>query len=254
LFAERVGSRVTLTEAETAFLGALEARTVSYRRHQTIVRAGDPADEAFVLKSGWVMSYSQFPSGARQVRRLHFPGDLVAMPSVPLKRHAEDVEALSDAVVAPFDKMLLGGLFHHTRLAAIMFMFAQAERITSGDRLCSVARLPAKGRMAFLLIDILERLRAVDAGTGSSFRMHLTREQMGDVTGMTSVHASRMWSELLAERAVRCDGAMVTILDEPRLRRLSGYRSLDLDFGWLDSVRPPSFGQEARSGDAAGGR
>ncbi|HYE26657.1 MAG TPA: Crp/Fnr family transcriptional regulator [Allosphingosinicella sp.] len=235
-FAERIGSRVTLTEMETAFLSTLEARTVSYARHQSVVRAGDPAEGAFVLQSGWVMSYSQFPTGARQVRRLHFPGDLVAMPSVLLERHAEDVETLCDATLAPFDKRLLGGLFRHPRLAAIMFMFAQLERITSGDRLCSVARLPAKARMAFLLIDILDRLRSVDARTGSSVHMHLTREQMGDFTGMTPVHASRMWSELLAERAIRCDGAVVTILDEPRLRRLSGYRSLDLDFRWLESV------------------
>ena len=238
MFAERIDRLLRLDREESSFLASLEARSVAYRRHRTIVRAGDPADEAFVLRSGWVMSYSQFPDGGRQVRRLHFPGDLLAMPSVPLNRYAEDVETLSEAVVSPFPKHLLAGLFGHPRLAAIMFMFAQAERITSGDRLCCLSRMPAKARMAFLLVDILDRLRSADAATGCSFRMHLTREQMADVTGMTSVHASRMWSALIADGSIRCDGSIVTILEEERLRRLSGYvdRSRELDFGWLAGV------------------
>lgn len=238
LFAERVANRLALTAAERAFLETLETRAVAVPRHRTVVRTGDRAEEAFVLKSGWVMSYSQFSDGSRQVRRLHFPGDLIAMPSVPLERHAEDVEAVSDAVICPFDKRLLGGLFGFPRLAAVMFMFAQAERITSGDRLCALARLPAKARMAYLLVDILARLRAVGEASGASFRMQLTREQMGEVTGMTAVHASRMWSELLAERAIRSDGGIVTLLDEERLRSLSGYfdRTGELDWSWLDAV------------------
>jgi CRP-like cAMP-binding protein len=241
-FAERLARRISLTPAERAFLAGLESRRVRYGRHETIVRSGEPAGEAFVLQSGWVMSYSQFRDGGRQVRRLHFPGDLVAMPSVPLQRHAEDIETLSEAVVSPFDKRLLARLFDHPRLAAIMYMFAQAERITSGDRLCCLSRLPAKARMAFLVVDILQRLRAADASTGSSFRMQITREQMADVTGMTAVHASRMWSALLTDGSIRCDGSIVTVVEEERLRRLSGYvdRSRELDFGWLASVAGPA--------------
>ena len=48
------------------------------------------------------------------------------------------------------------------RLAAIMYMFAQSERITAGDRLASVGHTCAKKRLAFLLVDILHRLRSAD--------------------------------------------------------------------------------------------
>ncbi|MDP8994848.1 MAG: Crp/Fnr family transcriptional regulator [Pseudomonadota bacterium] len=247
VFAERVTRRVKLSGLEVAFLETLEARSMTLPRHRMLVRAGDPADEAFVLKSGWAMSFTRFGDGSRQVRRLHFPGDLIAMPSVPLRRHAEDVETLSQVSVAPFDKRLLGGLFRYPRLAALMFMFAQAERISSGDRLSCVGRVPAKGRMAYLLLDILDRLRGVDETMGRPFRMHLTREQMADVVGMTAVHASRMWSELLAEGAIRCEAGVVTILDEERLRALSGYvdRGRELDFGWLACVSPSEPGGDA---------
>ena len=145
---------------------------------QVIVEEGDPAEQAFILMSGWVLSCTRFPDGSNQVRRLHFPGDLLAMPSVPMRHHAEDLEAISDALIAPFPKAWLAGLFGMPRLAAIMYMFAQAERITAGDRLASVGHNCAKKRLAFLLVDILHRLRSADASVTNSYYMHLTREQM----------------------------------------------------------------------------
>src|SRR5215218_5352788 len=152
-FLERVQRRFELDAPEVAFVERLQANPVRCRRGQRIVEAGTPADQAFVLLTGWVMSCSRFADGAH-ARRLHFPGDLLAMPSIPMRHHAEDIEALSDTVISPFPKRLLAGLFAMPRLTAIMYMFAQAERITAGDRLANLGRNSAKGRIAYLLLDI----------------------------------------------------------------------------------------------------
>src|SRR5205823_7494670 len=133
--------------------------------------AGDAADEAFVLMTGWVMSSSRDREGGEQLRRLHFPGDLVGMPSITMRHHAEDVVALSDAVISPFPKQLLAGLFAMPRLTAIMYMFAQAERITAGDRLANIGRNSARARIAFLLMDIVHRLRSADHSVQNTFYM-----------------------------------------------------------------------------------
>jgi len=241
-FAERVTRRFRLDPAEIAYLEKLEGRPVPVRRGQTIVEEGDPADRAFVLTSGWVLSGTRFPDGSNQIRRLHFPGDLLAMPSVPMRHHAEDLEAVSDALVAPFPKAVLGELFGMPRLAAIMYMFAQAERITAGDRLASIGHNCAKKRLAFLLVDILHRLRSADTSVTNSYYMHLTREQMAHVIGVTPVHASRTWTALLAEGMVRCEGRMVTIVDERQLARRGYYfdRDGDFDFDWLSGVEDES--------------
>ena len=256
-FAERVTRRFQLDAAELAFLEELEARPVAVPRGHMVARAGDPADHAFVLLTGWVMSYTCFPDGSNQVRRLHFPGDLIAMPSVPMHHHAEDIETLSEAVIAPFPKRILAGLFALPRLAAIMYMFAQAERITAGDRLASLGGSPARERMAFLVIDILQALRSADRSVTSAFDMHLTREQIAHVTGMTPVHASRMWSALIADGLIACEGHKVTVRNERRLAELSQYRARDNDFdhGWLGQVqaRPMREGrQEARLAEPVG--
>jgi CRP/FNR family transcriptional regulator, anaerobic regulatory protein len=237
-FVERVTRRFSLDLPEIAFLEALEAFPIPVRRGQIIAEEGDPAVYAFVLISGWITSCTRFPDGSHQVRRLHFPGDLLAMPSIPMRHHAEDLEALSDGLIAPFPRVKLSELFTMPRLAAIMYMFAQAERITAGDRLASLGHDSAKKRIAFLLIDILHRLRSADCSVTNSFYMHLTREEIAHVTGMTPVHASRMWTRLIADRLIHCVGRQVTIVDESQLAAIGHYvdRDGDFDFDWLKLV------------------
>lgn len=237
-FVDRVCSRFRISAGELAFLEQLQSRPTRVPRGHLIARAEERAEHAFVLMTGWVMSCSRFSEHRTQVRRLHFPGDLLAMPSVPMRHHAEDIETLSNAVVSPFPKPLLTRLFALPRLAAIMYMFAQAERITAGDRLVNLGRNSAKARVAFLLLDILNRLRSADRTVTDTFYMHLTREQVAQFTGITPVHASRMWSALVADRLIECSGRVITILDEVRLAELSHYRDRDgdFDFHWLKLV------------------
>lgn len=241
----RLARRVSLTARELDFLQGVSDRALRIRRHELIQIAGEPARQAFFLESGWAMTFSDFPDGSRQSRRLHFAGDLLGLPSMAMRHHAENIEAITDVVVAPLPRKMIAALLEdYPRLAAIMFIFAQEERITSGDRLCSISRLPCKGRLAFLLMDVLTRLRRADACAGSTFEMHLTREQMGEITGMTPVHTSRMWSELIAEGAIGYERPFVTVSDEPRLIDLSSFvdRSADLDFSWVPDDHPEVLG------------
>jgi CRP/FNR family transcriptional regulator len=237
----RLARRVPLTKRELQFLATVSDRTLKVRRRELVQIAGEPADRAYFLESGWAMTFSDFPDGSRQSRRLHFAGDILGLPSMAMRHHAENVEAITDVVVAPFPKSMVATLIEdYPRLAAIMFIFAQEERITAGDRLCSISRLSCRGRVAFLLMDLLTRLRAADADVTDTFEMHLTREEMGEITGMTSVHASRIWSDLIAQGAFRYERPFVTIEDEPRLISISNYvnRSADLDFTWLPAAGP----------------
>ena len=237
-FAQRVARRFKPDAAESDFLTKLEAYLARMHRGELIARDGDLSHHAFVLRNGWAMSFTRFPDGLFQVRRLHFPGDLLAMPSLAMRHYAEDIEALSDCEIAIFPKSALAEVFRLPRLAAILYMFAQAERVTLGDRLASLGHNRGKARIAFLLIDILCRLRSADPSVGRSFDMHLTREQIAHVTGMTPVHASRMWSELISQGLIGCVGHHVTILAEDRLAEIAHYRDRDGDFDldWLHIV------------------
>ncbi|MGE5722619.1 MAG: Crp/Fnr family transcriptional regulator [Sphingomonadales bacterium] len=231
-----MGGWLELTTEERRFLDGLESRSVSFRRRAMLANEGDEVESAYVVKQGWVATSTDLADGSRQLRRLHVPADIAGMPGLAMRHHAENIVALTDVVVSPFGKDAVRSLFaSFPRLSAMMFAISQIERVSLGDRLSCVGRLSAKARIAFVLLDILHRLRGVDRSIGSTFVLHITREEMADITGITPIHVSRKWSELAREGLVARAGQQVTLLDEARLLSLSGYvnRMGDLDLSCL---------------------
>jgi CRP-like cAMP-binding protein len=60
----------------------------------------------------------------------------------------------------------------------------------------NVGRREAYGRIAHLLCEVYVRLRAVGLANGQSYLMPVTQAELGDATGMSTVHVNRTLQEL----------------------------------------------------------
>ncbi len=239
-FAERLERYLPLTEHETRALAALEDHQRELARGTTIVRENDASDEIYVIRRGWVMSYVILADGSRQILRLHFPGDMIGMSSTAFSETPETLVTLSEAVICPFDKSALRVVFEaHPRLAALFYIVAQAERVSLTDRLASLGRTSAKARVAALLVDILVRLRFLNAQIVDTIPLKLTQEEIGDATGLTAVHVNRMMRVLGEEGLIARRDGHIRIRDEAALAHTANYvnRYAELDLRWLPKPR-----------------
>jgi CRP-like cAMP-binding protein len=231
-----LGALVDLTENERTALGKLEERKRHLRRGAVLQRENEPSAELFVLHKGLMMTYVLLDNGSRQILRFHFPGDLLGMSSAIYREAAETLCALSDCVVCPFDRSALSELFAgHPRLATLVMVYKQIERVALTDRLAALGRASAKARVEGLLLDLRNRLRATDKSITNMFALGLTQEEMGDATGLTAVHVNRMLRQLEEEGLIARDGARVTLLNERALAKAANYvnRYEGLDLSWL---------------------
>jgi len=239
-FADRLSGLIELSLAERIALDRLEERDRHLRRGAVLVRENDPATELFILRSGMMMSYVLLDNGNRQILRFLFPGDMVGISGLVYRDAPENVIALMDSVVCPFEKTALSRLVvDHPRLAALMVVYNQIERMTLTDRLAALGRSTAKARVAGLLLEIRGRRRVVDSTIGDSFPLGLTQEEIGDATGLTSVHVNRMFRQLENDGLIARKVGRVTILDEQALERSANFvnRSANLDLSWLPAAR-----------------
>jgi CRP/FNR family transcriptional regulator len=239
-FADVLGEHIELTSDERAALTALEDRLRDVRRGAVLQRENEPSGELFVVRRGLLMSYVLLDDGSRQILRFLFPGDVVGFNSLIYPEACEAIAALTDSVVCPFDKSVLGRVFvGHPRLAAVIFAVSQVERIALTDRLAALGRTSAKARVAALLLEWRNRLRRVDPNVGSSFQMPLTQEEIGDATGLTAVHVNRMLRQLEEAGLIAREGSRVTIADERALGRAANYvdRYAKLDLSWIPAIR-----------------
>lgn len=233
-FADRIGRLAVLTDDERAGLMALEERCRPLRRGATLFRERDPAGELFIVCKGMLMSYVLLDDGSRQILRFLFPGDMIG--TIAYDRAPEAVVALNESNVCPFDRSALAALMTaHPRVAALILVNSQIERVALTDRLAALGRSSAKARVAALLLELRDRQRMVQPALGATFHPGLTQEEMGDATGLTAVHVNRMLRQLEEEALIERANGWVTILDQRALAVAANYvdRYADFDLGWL---------------------
>jgi CRP/FNR family transcriptional regulator len=240
-FAEVLGVLVDLTRVETMALERLEERQRHVRRGAVLQRENEACGEIFILRKGLMMSYVLLDDGSRQILRFLFPGDMLGISSAIYREAPETLAALSDCVVSPFDRAALSDLMvAHPRLSAMILVYSQIERVALTDRLAALGRTSAKARVAALMLELRNRLRATDKSVANAFALGLTQEEIGDATGLTAVHVNRMLRQLEEEGMIAREGGRVTLLDERALARAANYvnRYEGLDLGWLPRPNP----------------
>jgi CRP-like cAMP-binding protein len=235
-FAEVLGNLVALTPGERTALERLEEHRRDIRRGAFVQRENEPSAEMFVLRKGLMMSYALMSDGSRQILRFFFPGDVLGVSAMIYDTAPESICALSDCVVCPFERAALSALVaSHPRLAALLLVVNQVERVALTDRLAMLGRTSAKARVGALLLEWRNRMRTTDSSIGDSFTLALTQEEIGDATGLTSVHVNRMLRQLEREGLIAREGSRVTLRDAAALADASDYvdRYQGLRLDWL---------------------
>ena len=234
--AEHLGHYVKLSPQEREALAGLTAGSRPVRRGVMIRPEHGPNSEIFVVVSGWLYTSAMLEDGRRQIVRLHFRGDLLGLDSLAFPEAPDSITALTDSEICLISRAALGTLFaEHPRLGALLFAIRQVDRVGLTDRLVSLGRNSARGRIAALLLHIANRLRVAQLPVENGFALPLTQEEIGDLTGLTAVHVNRTMRVLSEQGLIGRSNGMLRILQPERLARVANYnpRRPVIDEAWL---------------------
>lgn len=227
------------TELSARAIADLMAMSNGHRevaRGENIAHEGDVQNGIFLLIAGWTASSVGFASGRRQLIKVHLPGDLLGLPSLALNRTADTIVALTDSVVAMIPPAAIGRLFQsNPRLAALLFLISQEERVALMDRLASIGATAAINRLAALLLELQVRVRRAHPETGDTFDIPLLQNDAADIIGVTPAHLNRTLQRLRVDGTVTWRRHNVTIHNVGALTRLAELprRVLDRRLEWL---------------------
>ena len=158
--AEQLGRVCVLTDAERAALDGLQTGERLYRKGSMIRTEREGSGELFVVQRGWLYCSMLLEDGRRQIIRFHLRGDLLGADSLAFAHAPDAICALTDVEVQMIDKARFGRLFvEQPRLAALLFAVQQIDRVALTDRMTSLGRSSAKGRVAALLVWIAHRVK-----------------------------------------------------------------------------------------------
>lgn len=234
--AECLGRLCELTDEEHDALREVEGVRRQVRRGTVLRGEREAGSEMFVVLSGWLFGSMLLEDGRRQILRFHFRGDLLGGDLLGFREAPDATTALTDAEIAVIDPVSFGRLFaNQPRLAALFYVSLQAERVALTDRLTSLGRSSAKGRVAALLLWLVERLRVSNPATGNDFVLPMTQEEIGDATGLTGVHVNRTLRALERDGLIDRTRNILSLKDPQRLAAIANrpVRTERILPGWL---------------------
>jgi len=222
--ADRLNRYVGLTQEERSALRSLAGEQVYIKAGRNLVVEARNSDRMFVLRSGWLHASNVLKGGARQILRIHQPGDLVNTSCLAWSRVVATITAVTDAEVWPFPRERLTAIFAgYPRLAALLYGISIAENVALCDRLKSLGRTDAEARLANLLLELLSRQRLTIPACTDTLTLFLTQNDIADAVGLTKVHVNRVLKKMTEQGLIERSGRQVRIPDIAKLSDLSGF-------------------------------
>lgn len=232
---------VSLSEADRAFLRALEEHPQQYAAGEVIAEQGSACNDLFVVSEGWCASEIADEAGHCQIVDIHLPGDIIGTREVAFARRLSTLRAITAATVCPFPRSRLNTLFQQApRLSGVFVLIAMRREAILSERIFDLGRRDALARVCHFLLEIQQRLQDSCTLRQDRIEMPLTQQQLADALGLTSVHISRVIRRLRETGVVDMRRGQVQVLDARRLKRLARMNEeyLELDTSWIEGAVP----------------
>jgi len=221
---DKLSLRDRVSAEEIAALEAVLEAPKTIAAGADIVREHTRPMHSTLLISGFSARYSTLEDGARQITEINVSGDFIDLHSLLMKQMDHGVVALSDCVIAEAPHTgLIDITERHPHLARLLWLDTIIDAAIHRQWLVAMGRRSGLGHLAHLVCELYLRLQAVGQTGEMRFDLPLTQSVLGDALGLSSVHVSRLISELKGEGLVNWSGGRIEILDWRRLAEIAEF-------------------------------
>jgi len=221
---EKLSLRDSVSATEVAALQHVLGAPRTVRAGIDIVHEHSHPQQSTLLIAGFSARYSTLRDGGRQITEINVAGDFIDLHSLLMKQMDHGVLALTDCVVANASHVSLIQLTeHHPHLSRLLWLDTIIDAAIHRQWLVAMGRRSGLGHLAHLVCELYLRLKAAGQADGLTFDLPLTQAMLGDSLGLSTVHVSRLITELRGEAVVQWAGGRIEILDWHRLAEIAEF-------------------------------
>jgi CRP-like cAMP-binding protein len=229
-FATKLSRFIPLSDEDVRFLDALCIDEERFEADADIVRQGDVPRSAFVLTRGMAFRYRLMPDGKRQILTFMIPGDVFGLHAFLLRTMDHSIATLVQTRLATMSRAKVFDLFeHHPRIGAALWWSALQEEAINRERIVALGRRSARGRVAYLLCELVWRQKAVGLAEDHAIRLPLTQLELADTLGL--VHINRILQGFRRDNLIALAQHRLTLLAVERLQKIAGFNQDYLHLG-----------------------
>jgi CRP-like cAMP-binding protein len=212
--ARKLSNFVSLSLSDRQLLDKITAGEESFEADTDLISEGMRPRSVFLLLEGMAVRYRNLPDGGRQIMTFLIPGDLCDSHVFLLKTMDHSIGAITMVRVAPISRKDVMDVFAtHPRMSAALWWSSLQEEAMLRERIVSLGRRDARGRIAYLLCELLWRHAAVGLTNGDTIQLPLTQVEIGDTLGLTPVHVNRILKEFREHGLIGIERRKLSLLD-----------------------------------------
>ena len=195
----------------------------TYKKNQLIYAEGDQPEFLWVLLKGKVKKTKEGVGGRVQILRLIRPVQYFGYRAFFAgESYVSSASAFEPSMLGAVPLTLVRDMISNNNQLAWFFIQELSRNLGGSDtRIVNLTQKHIRGRLAEALIVLLDNYGYED--DGSTLRIYMAREDLANLSNMTTSNAIGTLSTFVAERLVVVDGRRIKIINESQLRKISKY-------------------------------
>lgn len=193
----------------------------NYRKNEVIYREGDSTDHVVMVVRGTVRLTKEGVGQRLQIIRLLKPYDTFGYRSaIAGDCHSTAATALENTVLYYIERDAFLSVIKQNITFCYAVLVAMSKDLgISESQTVNLTQKHIRGRLAETLLT-LRKTYGLE-GDGVTIAMYMAREDLANMSNMTTSNAIRTLSQFASEGLISLDGRKIKLLDEPQLTRIS---------------------------------
>jgi len=192
-----------------------------YKKNEFVFKEGDKPNGFMVLTEGKVKIFKEGVGGREQIIRMAKPLGVIGYRALfAEENHIATAVTLEESVICTVSAdYVMYHAIRNTDFALKMIKILAKELGFSNARTVTLTQKHIRGRLAESLILLKEKYGYENDGV--TLKVFLSREDIANLSNMTTSNAIRTLSTFASEKVIAIDGRKIKILDFKRLERIS---------------------------------
>ena len=195
----------------------------NFKKNQMIYAEGEEPEFLWCLLQGKVKKFKDGIGGRVQILRLirsvQYFGYRAYFAN---ERYNSSAAAFEPSIVGTLPMSLVEDMINNNRELAWFFIHELSRNLGGSDtKIVNRTQKHIRGRLAEALVVLSDHYGYED--DNMTLKIYMAREDLANLSNMTTSNAIRTLSGFVAEKLITVDGRRIRILDENRLRKISKY-------------------------------
>lgn len=209
-----------LTDAERNLLRD-NGRVLDFRKNEAIYIENETPEDLMCLFKGKVKIYKTGIGGRTQIIRIVRPVQYFGYRAYfAREQYITSATAFEVCTICFIPMKLIEKLIRNNgELAMFFIQMLSVDLGVAEERVVSLTQKHVRGRLAESLLVLKESYGLEE--DGATINIYLAREDLANLSNMTTSNAIRTLSNFVNEKIIAVDGRKIKIIDEDRLHKIS---------------------------------